>query len=882
MRAFKRMIAMVLTLIMLLSMASFPSFAKVSGTDNTSLLIALGIYDSDDEMDLVNEPLTREAAASILSVFYGVTERSVVEPTPFADVTESWSSGHIMTMVNNGIMRGYEDGLFRPKRELTYAETVKMLVTMTGHNVTAEIAGGFPTGYMTIASNIGLLEGAVSQANAVITKGQFNELLFNALYVDMLEQTTAGDSNRFDTVEGKTLLSEKLDIYEASGYLNAIPYTSVDYRTAPGSNKVRIDNINFACYLDATPYLGTNVSFYYRQAEDDAAGEILYIETRKNRNEIITVPAEDIMSVTSTASSINFTYEDENERTETVRLPQDVVVVFNGVRMTYYEAGTHLKPKQGSVKLIDADRDGTYEVVSVECYVNYFVNGITEASGEIYLTDKAGKAAITIDTKDKNMYAKAYDRGREVDLLKILEGDIVSVYADSMDLTKNEIVADAKVISLHRSSKKVVGTLDSMDGTELEIDGVYYKLASDFDATKYALLIGEATTFYLNYKDEIAAVGEISGAGEYGIVVAHDTKSDLDDTNVTLKIFTKDGNFEKILCAEKVRIDGMNKKEYGDIVTYLKGSAQYLKTQSNGMAGKITTGSIWQLVKYVLNTSGEIVAIDTVKADKVPSESSLSYEPTYSTTNYVMANQAAINEEIGVDKTGTILFEVGNIANESDYRIGTYSDIWKSHAYESVKYFPFDYDEVQVAKVLIRTSTEYSNVLNRYNEQNYMIFEKTVTKIGADGDAATFMRGIKALDSSDVEIELASASLASGLSMGDLVLWAEDNDGVATAVGKGIDLPSRTSFSGNMRYLEGTAKAKNAARILLDRDDSVNVNETFTTNSLKTIVIHDSVKGKLIRATLDDIRVETTSGSAADSLGCFVTSGMLRTVIVYR
>ncbi len=44
----------------------------------------------------------------------------------FSDVpAEYWASGYIKAAHDAGIINGYEDGLFRPDNEVTYAEALK-------------------------------------------------------------------------------------------------------------------------------------------------------------------------------------------------------------------------------------------------------------------------------------------------------------------------------------------------------------------------------------------------------------------------------------------------------------------------------------------------------------------------------------------------------------------------------------------------------------------------------------------------------------------------------------------------------------------------------------------------------------------------------------
>ncbi len=58
------------------------------------------------------------------------TSSGIVYPEEFTDVPENhWAHDYIMSLTNNGIIMGYEDGSFKPDNTVTRAEWSKMLVT---------------------------------------------------------------------------------------------------------------------------------------------------------------------------------------------------------------------------------------------------------------------------------------------------------------------------------------------------------------------------------------------------------------------------------------------------------------------------------------------------------------------------------------------------------------------------------------------------------------------------------------------------------------------------------------------------------------------------------------------------------------------------------
>ena len=76
---------------------------------------------------------------------------------------------------------------FEPEREMTFAETVKMLVCALGYKVAAESAGGYPAGYISVAAGHGLLAGYSAGGGNAITNAQLSRLLYRALEVPVVQ-----------------------------------------------------------------------------------------------------------------------------------------------------------------------------------------------------------------------------------------------------------------------------------------------------------------------------------------------------------------------------------------------------------------------------------------------------------------------------------------------------------------------------------------------------------------------------------------------------------------------------------------------------------------------------------------------------------------------
>ena len=92
----------------------------------------------------------------------------------------------IMTAANKGYMVGYGDGNFYPDRIISVPEAIKVIVNALGYELVAVNNGGYPNGYLSVASDIGLTSG-VNTGEAELTYSQFSKLLENALECDIMK-----------------------------------------------------------------------------------------------------------------------------------------------------------------------------------------------------------------------------------------------------------------------------------------------------------------------------------------------------------------------------------------------------------------------------------------------------------------------------------------------------------------------------------------------------------------------------------------------------------------------------------------------------------------------------------------------------------------------
>ena len=93
--------------------------------------------------------ITREELAAIVTRFYDASTKTY-NSDPYTDISASWARAYIDRAAELGVIHGYEDGTFRPAKNITRAETVTMVNNVLGRAPSKE---GLLAGMKTFTDN---------------------------------------------------------------------------------------------------------------------------------------------------------------------------------------------------------------------------------------------------------------------------------------------------------------------------------------------------------------------------------------------------------------------------------------------------------------------------------------------------------------------------------------------------------------------------------------------------------------------------------------------------------------------------------------------------------------------------------------------------------
>ena len=684
----KKLTAGILAGVMSLGMAvsgfaALPSDAKDSPYEESiETLGALEIMIGDDDgLFRPNDTIKRSefAKVAVEAMGMGNIAKSSNYQTKFPDVVANhWANGYINVAVEQGIIEGDDQGNFRPDDAISYAEAMAILVRSVGHEPAALAKGGFPGGYISVGSQVGISKNASTGHNNPVIRGMVAQMTFNALTVKMMEQVGFGSNERYEIVD-KTLLYDVLDVTKASGQISAIGISSISGTSSLKDNEIRIGDKTYTVSEAALPtvrnLLGFNVTYYVRELPDGDF-ELILARADKNKNNATTIATGDIEDVTTNESGsvlVEYWLDKENDKnTKELTISATAQMIFNGKATTFN--AELLQPESGRIVCLDIDNDDIADLVFVTSLTNIVVENIIENSHKI--TDKYGNPSLVLDPDDKTVKFTMTQSGHLVELSDLAEWNVLSV-AKSVD---------GSIISIEVSSAKVTGKVEEIDGDKRKIDGKQYEIAKNYTED---IKLNDEGTFYLDIEGKIAAVDSSTAlSSNYAYLVDAGLTTGFDKA-LEIKVFGKDGETVIIKSGEKIKLNGTAGKTSEEVLTALKSDGSVVP----------------QLITFEVNANGVLTQLNTATdltssgaIDKTKFALNASGELTYKKSSKKLGSY-------NVNENTLILNIPAGVTDSDEYSVESLSFFDDNEAYDV---FVYDVSEDLTARVVIVTSATAS------------------------------------------------------------------------------------------------------------------------------------------------------------------------------
>lgn len=564
----KSMLKKVLSLVLIVCVTI--AGASVFAADQSEKMASMGFVTEDVLLNPNRLSVRHDLAYSAAKVL-GALELAPTD-TKFADVKENnIYSGYINDLTQKGILNGVDETRFAPNDLITVQMAAKVFVTALGYGEAAEKAGGYPDGYLYVATELGLFDDVVL-TDGGITGKSFAKLVYNTLITPYAKGEyfiKDGKLNLvFEASDREPYVTTHLDyslykgeIKEASGKNDVISFFVASNKYE--SNHTLLNEGETASFsvlksVDAANYEGVPATIWVNS--DDV---VVYIEPQKNYEvkygTITSVNDDETADAKYRPNDIyNFTILDDEEDYE---VSDNAKITYNG------ETVLSEKVITGNYARFVTSPDGVALIDIYEMTAGGLITDVNEKAKTItYIKGVYGKA--TLDEIKEAEKLRVFINGKSSDFSDILPNSVFSYYRDSntVVIAVSEHIAADTLISV--SAKRIeIGnqyynadenTLYSIDGgnTYKNTAGIYQSLLKE-DVEAFIGIDGKAK-FVRKFDGGISENTEF-----YGMLGAY--KTDSMDEEKEVIVYTVADNSEKKIykITDKTKFeDGLSERDF--------------------------------------------------------------------------------------------------------------------------------------------------------------------------------------------------------------------------------------------------------------------------------------------------------------------------------
>lgn len=799
MKNLKKLVSVIVTVAMLVSafaaigVSANGEYGDVAANNSyykaIKVLSGLGIVKGDGEGNF-NPTNDIKRSEMVTLVCRALGEESVALASggaSFDDVSANhWAAGYIAWGVSRKIVNGVGDNKFDPDASVKFQDAVVMVLRALGYDKVANRPenGGYPTGYMKVASQKGVLAGASFDGAKAATREVVAQVIYNALTtptVELKSYVANPEDEEYVVYDGdgtalggarKTLLVDNNGIYKVKADVLATAKTSAALRKDPANPKVKLNITDCYEYADSaiiaklggyvangteiTPFVGeTEISDYIGYTveayvtEDKAIDDLVLLAVVVDTKSVDTVTVEEGFA---NYVSGTFEYYENEDDAKTTKL--DIVatpaIYYNGMSITQAEIEAMVSPATGDAAIkallvneansitFMGPRNSAFDKIFVTDYQYKQVTSV-KADREFIKYDGGSLSLNKDDRNDETFVYNVFDaEGNVIGLEDIKEDDILNIVAPIGSL------ATVPYMDIYVTDATVTGSV-----TE-KLSATKYVIAGDVYETLTSIKEGDEGTFYLTIDGLVFKADASSVVNKnYSFIVAHGSDTSFSVTTHQLKLFTGEG-LETFDVASTLRVyDVMGSPAAYTYATYktTDGTQDAFFTTLAGYLAPIPAGSedtagynaakaaveadfVERIVTYKLNNAGEIME--------------LRFADTSAVSEFKVANNAAAkyNDDLQVfggkdldadsklfiaPVTGVLVSGVTNFSvDEDDLAMGTFASIDEDDTYNTYL-FDFVGDDYLGAAIVGK------EIDSSLKTSHMAIVKSTSTGLDADG-----------------------------------------------------------------------------------------------------------------------------------------------------
>ena len=335
----------------------------------------LGIMDFGEDFD-VSIPVTRGEFTAVIANIYngGIIPEEIKPKFMFSDINEtSPVYNEICSLINGGIILGYDDGSFTEDKIINQEEALIIITNLLGFDNYEALGADKYSVYMSLIDGTDIAKYFRSQT-AEITRGSMANIIYELLFTNTMYKTFTTNMRMGYSFSTEPVLYKYYNYMFVDGIVSANEFTSLtSVSGATQKNGIVVNGIQmyFEEREDIYKYLGYYVTAIY---DEDGNGKAIKLNLKKNSE--LLIEAKDIESFDEQAYSLN--YYNENEKLKNIDVKNDITLIFNDAVIEDLYDNAIFTPSNGKLVFIDNDRDGTYEILKIDAYVTYILESVTK------------------------------------------------------------------------------------------------------------------------------------------------------------------------------------------------------------------------------------------------------------------------------------------------------------------------------------------------------------------------------------------------------------------------------------------------------------------------------------------------------------------------
>jgi len=586
----KKIISIIIMLSMLLGVVAFPAGAlddTSQSVQKAEILMELDILSGYDAKNY--EPLSKVKKYEFVNFIYNMLGDF--------DCGKNFNKDAATYLEGIGIIDSAEN--INSSGGITVSEASKMLVTALGYGGAAKYSGGYPTGYLSYANKLSLLDGVSVGANEELKMFDAVTMLYNAIECNAaIPVGVSGESIDYKVSDNVTILSYYRNIYKIEGRVTANYYTTLWDAGSISENEIEID---FVAYdigkTNASELFGYSVIAYVKQGRDDAKGTIMSISKNPRKNKELIISSNDIQDVSDDGREILYYTDTGKSKNVNIVNPK---VVYNGQIFNDYNKETFM-PEKGQLKIVDSDGDNSYDIIFVENIETILVDSVNTSTKKIYnkLLYPGSISEMILELDGGEGTIDIRNGKTKLELSEVKEWDVLSV--------KRSMGNERPYISVEVCVDRVIDKIQSINinHKEIKVNNKTYALSEAFlkaynaGVLEAQIIVGEKYEIFLNSDNEVVGVKkETDSETKFGYAMQV-VKTDSLTPEVAISIFTEEQEWVILNFADKLAYNGDKKKDRADVYNKIIALGDFEP----------------QLVQYRLNKDNEIVLLETAVED---------------------------------------------------------------------------------------------------------------------------------------------------------------------------------------------------------------------------------------------------------------------------